>query len=515
MTSILDTAITDTKLPTTWVPSAGSDRLGVVFTHYEANSATFPDDLADTISWRGQALTRIARQTAFDGGTGSCVDCWVLNEAGIAAGELVGSGAFTSTIPSGGGISNSGTWGSTVLTLQDADQSADLTTRIATATAATPATPMPHEIAVNSFANDFVLFGATTSVPDTLTWVNAIEDSDEPVYSGYQTSVAHATPVADGLITASVEALGGNSYGTCLVAVTIPPAAVAPPKTITDVSSNSTADTAHAGSTLTITVDDSAGVGSATINSVAMTNVTIANATTITANVPVDINLAAGLSANVIVNNGSNSNAYAVTFQERIGFTGVALTVDYAQLAAESPFSGITELAALATNDVIALSSAVSGYPVSMTGDGIVTLSGAPTGSYDVDYYIRDASDSFNASLTIETITIDASTPATVAPTITPTAGTTISQAQGAAYSDPLWTWNDDIVSGQAVSWSGDTVLINTPGVYTRTATATNTIGTTTLNYTVTITATAPTITPIAGDIVEEITHSMETDIVR
>ena len=471
MTTILDTPITDTKLPTTWVPSAGSDRLGVVFTHYEANSATFPDDLADTISWRGQALTRIARQTAFDGGTGSCVDVWVLNEAGIAAGEVVGTGNFTSTIPAGGGISNSGTWGSTVLTLQDANQSADLTTRIATATAATPATPMPHEIGINTFANDFVLFGATTSVPDTLTWVNATEDTDAAVYSAFQTSVAHATPVADGLLTASIEAAAGNSYGTCLIAVSIPPATVAPPKTITGAESNSTADVAHAGSTLTITVDDSDGVGSATINDVAMTNVTIVDATTVTATVPVDINLAAGSSANVIVNNGSNSNAYAVTFAELVGFTGVALTVDYAQLAAESPFN-LAEFSEILTGDICVFESVVDGYAVSMSGDGVFILLGAPAGTYNIDYYIRDASDNFNASAEIGTIIVDAGVgnPDTDAPVINLIGGNqTITQ--GSPWVEPGYSATDNIdgdITGDVVV-AGDTVDENAIADYTLT----------------------------------------------
>jgi len=79
-----------------------------------------------------------------------------------------------------------------------------------------------------------------------------------------------------------------------------------------------------------------------------------------------------------------------------------------------------------------------------------------------------------------------ASDVATVAPTISTPGGTSISQQVGDAYSDPAWTATDDLGS-VAVVWSGDTVDTATLGVYTRTATATNTFGTTAVEYSVTV----------------------------
>ena len=74
-------------------------------------------------------------------------------------------------------------------------------------------------------------------------------------------------------------------------------------------------------------------------------------------------------------------------------------------------------------------------------------------------------------------------------PTIDTGGEVSITLAQSAVYSDPAWTWFDDVVTAQAVTWSGDVVDTATPGNYTRTATATNAIGTTTQDYIITVQA--------------------------
>lgn len=78
------------------------------------------------------------------------------------------------------------------------------------------------------------------------------------------------------------------------------------------------------------------------------------------------------------------------------------------------------------------------------------------------------------------------------APNINTGGTTSITITEGATYSDPAWTWDDDVVSGQAVTWPAATVDSNTaPGTYTRTATATNSVGTTNVTYTITVVSAA------------------------
>jgi len=107
-------------------------------------------------------------------------------------------------------------------------------------------------------------------------------------------------------------------------------------------------------------------------------------------------------------------------------------------------------------------------------------------GSYVLNYNTTDAAG--NPAIQVQrTVNVTAAT-ATVAPTIATVGGTTISQQVGSAYSDPAWTASDD-VGAVAVTWSGDTVDINTVAVYTRTATATNGIGSDVETYEVTVSA--------------------------
>ena len=442
MITYLDSAISNEGIATgaiqSFTPSAGDDRMLVAVIGFELNNADLANDLANTISWNGQAMTRIARQSVLDGNTGIANDIWILKEAGIQSGEA-SSGGFTSTTLSGSTVNNTGRWAATVLTLQGANQATDLSTRTATSTANTASTAMPHALAINTNAQDFVLFSATTTQPSDVTWAGATEASEYDVYGSFRMSVAHNDASVTEEITATVQAANGISLGTCMCALSFSPAVAAPARVISAAESNSTADTAHAGSTLTITVDDSAGVSSATIADLPMTDVAIASGTTVTAVVPVDIGLAAGVSANVVVNNGSLSNAYAVTFAERVGYTATVFTADHASLPTQSPFN-IDDFSGLLTNDVCVYKTTVGGYTVSMSGNGIFTLTGAPEGTYDIDYYFRDASDIYNSSLTIETITVVGGD--SILPVITLTGGNqTISQ--GDTWTEPGYSASD------------------------------------------------------------------------
>ena len=107
-------------------------------------------------------------------------------------------------------------------------------------------------------------------------------------------------------------------------------------------------------------------------------------------------------------------------------------------------------------------------------------------------YAIATSSDAATVQTNTVALSVAAST-ATQAPVINTGGSTSITLTVGDTYSDPSWTWSDDVVSGQAVTWSGS-VDTATAGSYTRTATATNAIDTTTQDYAVTVQA-APSVT--------------------
>lgn len=112
-------------------------------------------------------------------------------------------------------------------------------------------------------------------------------------------------------------------------------------------------------------------------------------------------------------------------------------------------------------------------------------------GSYSITYDFSDAAGNAAAQVT-RTVIISDLVP-TVAPTIDTGGQTSTSIEADTSYSDPAWTASDDLGT-VPVTWSG-VVDTSTPGTYTRTATATNDVGTTTEDYTVEILEPAP---PIA-----------------
>lgn len=175
---------------------------------------------------------------------------------------------------------------------------------------------------------------------------------------------------------------------------------------ITAASSSKGADIAAAEGVLTITVDDSTGVTAVTIGGIACTSVTIVNATTVTAVAPRG-GLAFG-AASLVVNNGTASAGYGVTYSTPAGMDSVTMTAAYADLPASSIFYGAGgDLVNLAIGDQIAYTNSISGYAVTMDGLGIVDIASAPAGTYEGEYYVLDASDTYAASLANATFTIE------------------------------------------------------------------------------------------------------------
>lgn len=184
------------------------------------------------------------------------------------------------------------------------------------------------------------------------------------------------------------------------------------------------------------------------------------------------------------IDDAGKSGTTSITVEPTAGY-------DFAQITALTGiYAGVS---GLSVGDY-AYGRFLAGSGTANLAEGLFTNAAAAT--YEIYFYDGNWG-------TAGTVTLDGPAAPTVVPTITPTAGVVISQSQGVTYSDPAWTWADDVASAQSVSWSGDTVNINSPGIYVRTATATNAIGTTTLDYTVTITtlsaSVAPTITPTSG----------------
>lgn len=179
--------------------------------------------------------------------------------------------------------------------------------------------------------------------------------------------------------------------------------------TITAVSSPRGADIAAADDTLTITVDDSTGINSVTVNSAAATAVTIVDATTVTATAPHGFNAAYGSTGDVVVNNGvADSAGYPVTLLPPTGMVETAFTVDYANLDPASPFAGDAAFSAIVAGDscIYDAQTTPDGSTVTMDGVGVFTLSTEPAADQAFDYYIHDQSDHSDGP--VGTITVQA-----------------------------------------------------------------------------------------------------------
>jgi hypothetical protein len=173
--------------------------------------------------------------------------------------------------------------------------------------------------------------------------------------------------------------------------------------TITAVSSNAGADTVQLNSQLTITVDDSSGITGVSINSVALTGITIVDGTTVTANVGLGVAANIGASVNVVVNNGDDSLGHSVTVGLPSGWSSVVLTANYADIYMDSPFFSEAAFSPLFVGDVYLYDNKAG----TLTVDGTLKPSFDPllTVPTDVEGYFLDASDSYNADASITTTT--------------------------------------------------------------------------------------------------------------
>lgn len=121
--------------------------------------------------------------------------------------------------------------------------------------------------------------------------------------------------------------------------------------------------------------------------------------------------------------------------------------------------------------------------------DGIITGDIQVTGTVDTNtvgqYILRyNVSDAAGNAATEVTRTVNVTAQPVVEPEELPTINTLSSTeifiVQGGNYNLPNWTWDDDLTSGNAVSWDAMVIDTNVPGAYSRVATATNSVGTVT-----------------------------------
>ena len=178
----------------------------------------------------------------------------------------------------------------------------------------------------------------------------------------------------------------------------------------------------------------------------------------------------------------------------------------YINLTAITSQTDITAIAPLVAGNQLEYESTITDFTVSLSNSGVITLTGAgvaASSSFEVRAWDGTSWGSF-ANQTGAVISV------TEAPTIQAVGGTTASLVFGTPYpGDPAWTWSDNTVIGQAITswaWVGLEYDANTPGSYTRQATATNLFNgssSTTENYIVTVqveqVAEAPTIQEVGG----------------
>lgn len=152
----------------------------------------------------------------------------------------------------------------------------------------------------------------------------------------------------------------------------------------------------------------------------------------------------------------------------------------------------------VATSGTTPITYSISGADASLlsinSSTGVVTANSAADFETKTSYsFIVTATNS--AGNDSQNITVNINNIAEILPVISTGGSPTVTIPYQGSYSDPAWTWFDDVVTGQTPTWSGDTVDTNTPGTYTRTASATNSVGNTTQDYTITVEA-APSVDP-------------------
>ncbi len=233
-----------------------------------------------------------------------------------------------------------------------------------------------------------------------------------------------------------------------------------------------------AGGTITVNTGGETDLTTATINSLVyagltLADVTVIDADTLTATLPLDgFDL---LAANDLVLTADSlvSPAYSLQLTPKLG-QAIALTVDYANLHPDSPLAGVAAYSALVAGDILEAELTTSdintgSYAVVLSGDGQITLTGADTDPDDqlVIFALHDVSDTYNRSNESIWTARAPSYIDTEAPVITILGDNPATHAHGTAYTDAGATALDNVdgnITGDITSTS--TVDSDTIGTY-------------------------------------------------
>lgn len=200
-----------------------------------------------------------------------------------------------------------------------------------------------------------------------------------------------------------VNVVGTNSEGSdsTQVTVTVLEVAAATPPAISSVTGTRAGSFTIAGSGFT-------GTSAVTINGVAATSFSVVSDTSITGVWPQDINAAFNTSVNVVVTNPDGSDTEGVTWRGPVGHSQVTLT----SLSTSGDIY-LANQAGIFTPAVVA-GNVVSYRPTMVGTDGegtfsfaisaagaFVLESGAPEGTYQIEFGVQDASDDYAWSGTV------------------------------------------------------------------------------------------------------------------
>lgn len=200
--------------------STGSNRLHLVFCMAEMSSGT-EGNVHDTFSMNGVSYQKIASQYALSS-TLRTVTAFAAKEADILLVEA-GSGGQYGEDASGNEYKWSSGNGAVCLTLQDVDQSVELTTVFAEAGPfSSTSVAFPHNVSISANSGDFVVTAAITTQNSAVTYTDSTEIADRTVSSTFNMSLAAHEATSTGTETIGVTADGGTSYATLLTSLALP-----------------------------------------------------------------------------------------------------------------------------------------------------------------------------------------------------------------------------------------------------------------------------------------------------
>lgn len=248
-------------------------------------------------------------------------------------------------------------------------------------------------------------------------------------------------PVSDDATTLKVEGYLAHKWGIEGSLPAAHPYKAAPPVTGTPTPSptptptpvpviSSVTDT-KAGESVTVTLAADVALTTLTYNGNSETFSQSGTAVTVTA--PLGGQAFGSLNDWVASTATDDSAAVSKEFLPETGKTYAAFDRDYASLTSDSAFFG-SGLTAISTGDQVAFTETITvsstDYTVEMDGNGEFYATGAPDGTYTLDYRILDLDDGYSAGTasTINMTIAGAPTPSpTPTPTPTPTPGGIIS----------------------------------------------------------------------------------------